>query len=70
MKALYKAILKLITGEKVYYGPVNLLWTSEEILKRIFKHKFIHVKNEHNVSLVVCTDKIVGCFEYKKSMYD
>lgn len=67
---MYRAILKLVAGEKVYYSPVNLLWTSEEILERIFKHKFIHAKNEHGVSLVICTDKIVGCFEYKDNMHD
>lgn len=48
---MYRAILKLVTGEKVYYGPVKLLWTSEEILERIFKHKFIHAENEHGVAL-------------------
>ena len=42
--------------------------TDEE--KKIIIPLLEKLMNEHGVALIICTDKIIGCFEYKDNMHD
>ena len=65
---MHALILKLVSGDVVYYGRDSSGQPSDEILKRIMKKEYINVEDDDGRHATILTNKIVGCYTVKKRM--
>lgn len=66
VKALNKVILKLVTGEDVYYGLCGKRVQAETILMKIKDESFIKVTDSKGKVFTIFLDKVVGCYIKKE----
>ena len=69
MKALYRVILKLVTGENVYYDFCDEWTQADTILMKIKGLPFVTVIDSKDKIFTVYTDKVVGCYMKKKRVF-
>lgn len=65
---MYTAILKLVTGEEVYYGNFEERIPAETVLLEIMDKPIITVKEKTGRTLFIYTDKVIGTTKYQKKI--
>lgn len=70
-KELYKAkaILKLVTGEDMYYGTFEEWMQAETILTEIKDKPFVKVTDKKGKMWIITLDKVIGCHMEKKRVF-
>lgn len=66
---MYTAILKLVTGEEVYYGNFEERISAETVLLEIMDKPIITVKEKTGRTLFIYTDKVIGTTKYQKKIF-
>lgn len=66
---MYTAILKLVTGEEVYYGNFEERIPAETVLLEIMDKPIITVKEKTGRTLFIYTDKVIGTTKYQKKVF-
>jgi hypothetical protein len=66
---MYTAILRLVTGEEVYYGNFEERIPAETVLLEIMDKPIITVKEKTGRTLFIYTDKVIGTTKYQKKVF-
>jgi len=66
---LNKAMLRLVTGEDVYYGLFDGWLEADTIIMEIKDKPFITVTDKKDRILTIFPDKVVGCYIKKTRMF-
>lgn len=66
---MYKAILKLVTGEEMCYGTFEEWMQAETILVEIKDNPFIKVTDKKGKIWIITPDKVIGCHMEKKRIF-
>ena len=66
---MYTAILKLVTGEEVYYENFEERIPAETVLLEIMDKPIITVKEKTGRTLFIYTDKVIGTTKYQKKIF-
>lgn len=66
---MYTAILKLVTGEEVYYGNFEQRIPAETVLLEIMDKPIITVREKTGRTLFIYTDKVIGTTKYQKKVF-
>lgn len=66
---MYTAILKLVTGEEVYYGNFEERIPAETVLLEIMDKPIITVKEKTGRTLFIYADKVIGTTKYQKKIF-
>lgn len=66
---MYTAILKLVTGEEVYYGNFEERIPAETVLLEIMEKPIITVREKTGRTLFIYTDKVIGTTKYQKKIF-
>lgn len=66
---MYTAILKLVTGEEVYYGNFEEWVPAKTILLEIMDKPIITVKEKTGRTLYIYTDKVIGTTAKQKKIF-
>lgn len=64
-----KVILRLVTGEDVYYGLFDDWIEADTILMEIKDKPFIKVTDKKDRVLTIFQDKVVGCYIKKNGIF-
>lgn len=64
-----KVILRLVTGEDVYYGLCDDWMEADTILMEIKDKPFINVTDKKDRILTIFPDKVVGCYIKKNGIF-
>ena len=66
---MYRVILKLVTGENVYYDYCDEWTQVDTILMKIKGLPFVTVIDSKDKIFTVYTDKVVGCYMEKNRIF-
>lgn len=64
-----RAILKLVTGENMYYGTFEEWMDAETILMEIKDKPFVKVTDKKGKMWIIIPGKIIGCHMEKKRIF-
>lgn len=64
-----KVMLRLVSGEDVYYGLCGELMKADTILMEIKDNPFIEVEDKKGMVLTIFPDKVIGCYTKENTIF-